>query len=107
MRWWARLKKPYVLPAILLLASRILAPQHFMHEDVIFTAALGRYLQDTFSTYAPSKMPLGKPHPDPVVETSALGSVPPPDLAGVVRIALPRETIERGLLSNLQLESIA
>eukprot|EP00035_Acanthoeca_spectabilis_P008607 m.156177 g.156177 ORF g.156177 m.156177 type:complete len:1736 (-) comp14428_c0_seq4:94-5301(-) len=82
--------------------------QRRMQQELDEDAVVGEAEEaDTFSTYAPSKMPLGKPHPDPVVETSALGSVPPPDLAGVVRIALPRETIERGLLSNLQLESIA
>lgn len=89
---------------------------------------------DTFATYHPAKVFLGKPHPDPVVETSALAvshTIPlsysafvqvaqpleltplrsaqcqlPPDVAGTVKLALPRDVIDEGFLSRIQLETI-
>lgn len=47
---------------------------------------------------------LGKRHPDPVVETASLSSVEPTDVT--YKLSIPNETINNGLLSALQLESI-
>ncbi|KAI2660254.1 hypothetical protein H4Q32_025985 [Labeo rohita] len=47
---------------------------------------------------------IGLRHPDPVVETSSLSSVNPPDVW--YRLSIPEETIDRGWLSALQLEAI-
>jgi hypothetical protein len=47
---------------------------------------------------------LGMKHPDPVVETSSLASVEPPDIK--YSLSLPEMVIDSGVLSALQLESI-
>ncbi|XP_004688987.1 PREDICTED: protein strawberry notch homolog 2 isoform X2 [Condylura cristata] len=57
---------------------------------------------ETYSDYAPSKSKIGKQHPDRVVETSTLSSVPPPDIT--YTLALPAS--DSGALSALQLEAI-
>ncbi|XP_012789584.2 protein strawberry notch homolog 2 isoform X1 [Sorex araneus] len=57
---------------------------------------------ETYSDYVPSKSKIGKQHPDRVVETSTLSSVPPPDIT--YTLALP--TSDTGALSALQLEAI-
>ena len=49
-------------------------------------------------------MRLGERHPDPVVETSSLSSVEPPDIW--YKLALPESVIDQGGLSAVQLESI-
>lgn len=49
-------------------------------------------------------MKVGLRHPDPVVETSSLSSVSPPDVW--YRLTIPEEVIDRGCLSALQLEAI-
>lgn len=49
-------------------------------------------------------MKIGLRHPDPVVETSSLSSVNPPDVW--YRLSIPEEVIDRGWLSALQLEAI-
>uniref|UniRef100_A0AAY4EKF1 Protein strawberry notch homolog 2 n=1 Tax=Denticeps clupeoides TaxID=299321 RepID=A0AAY4EKF1_9TELE len=59
---------------------------------------------DTYAEYKPSKSTIGISHPDIVVETSTLSSVPPPDITYTV--SLPESTISRGFLSALQLEAI-
>ncbi|KAG8454621.1 hypothetical protein GDO86_001007 [Hymenochirus boettgeri] len=59
---------------------------------------------ETYADYVPSKYKLGKQHPDRVVETSTLSSVPPPNITYI--LSLPSPIIERGLLSALQLEAI-
>lgn len=59
---------------------------------------------ETYADYVPAKLTIGKPHPDPVVETSSLSTVEPPDIEYNAR--LPREVINDGLLSALQLESV-
>jgi hypothetical protein len=62
----------------------------------------------TFIDYAPSRLrdlsSLCKAHPDPVTETSALNSIMPPPIT--CKIKIPKSVIERGLLTDLQLESI-
>ena len=47
---------------------------------------------------------LGKPHPDPVVETASLASVEPPEVWH--DLSLPEETVMEGKLSALQLEAV-
>lgn len=59
---------------------------------------------ETYSDYVPTKLKIGVPHPDPVVETSSLSTVEPPDVT--YQLNLPRKVIDRGLLSALQLESV-
>lgn len=57
----------------------------------------------TFTDYKPAKLPYGKAHPDPVVETASLGAVEPPDVTYELEI---QDLVESGALSGLQLESI-
>jgi hypothetical protein len=57
----------------------------------------------TFTDYKPAKLPFGKPHPDPVVETASLGAVEPPDVTYELQLD---DLVESGALSGLQLESI-
>ena len=59
---------------------------------------------ETYSNYWPSKLKIGKPHPDPVVETASLASVEPPDVW--YEMSLPEETVNKAKLSALQLESV-
>ncbi|XP_076977491.1 protein strawberry notch homolog 2 isoform X2 [Tamandua tetradactyla] len=59
---------------------------------------------ETYADYAPSKSKIGKHHPDRVVETSTLSSVPPPDIT--YALALPATAWDSGVLSALQLEAI-
>eukprot|EP00094_Tigriopus_californicus_P001238 TCALIF_01199-PA protein Name:"Similar to sno Protein strawberry notch (Drosophila melanogaster)" AED:0.08 eAED:0.09 QI:0/0/0/0.88/1/1/9/0/1282 len=59
---------------------------------------------ETYSNYWPSKLKIGKSHPDPVVETASLASVEPPDVW--YDLSIPDPTIDEGKLSALQLESI-
>lgn len=47
---------------------------------------------------------IGKHHPDLVVETSTLSSVPPPDIT--YSLSLPCSVADKGSLSALQLEAI-
>ncbi|XP_065434480.1 protein strawberry notch homolog 2 isoform X1 [Chrysemys picta bellii] len=59
---------------------------------------------ETYADYVPSKSKIGKQHPDRVVETSTLSSVPPPDVT--YTLSLPSSIADNGLLSALQLEAI-
>ncbi|KAI5630714.1 p-loop containing NTP hydrolase pore-1 domain-containing protein [Phthorimaea operculella] len=59
---------------------------------------------ETYADYMPTKLKLGRKHPDPVVETASLSSVEPVDVT--YKTSLPDETINRGLLSALQLEAV-
>ncbi|XP_030598258.1 protein strawberry notch homolog 1 isoform X1 [Archocentrus centrarchus] len=59
---------------------------------------------ETYAEYMPQKLKIGLRHPDPVVETSSLSSVSPPDVW--YRLSIPEEVIDRGCLSALQLEAI-
>uniref|UniRef100_A0A3P8XCL0 Protein strawberry notch homolog 1 n=1 Tax=Esox lucius TaxID=8010 RepID=A0A3P8XCL0_ESOLU len=59
---------------------------------------------ETYAEYMPMKLRVGLRHPDPVVETSSLSSVSPPNVW--YRLSIPEETIDRGWLSALQLEAI-
>ncbi|KAM9328910.1 protein strawberry notch homolog 1 [Gastrophryne carolinensis] len=59
---------------------------------------------ETYAEYMPIKLKVGLRHPDPVVETSSLSSVTPPDVW--YQASIPEETIDHGWLSALQLESV-
>ncbi|XP_043909748.1 protein strawberry notch homolog 2 [Protopterus annectens] len=59
---------------------------------------------ETYAEYVPPKSKIGKQHPDRVVETSTLSSVPPPDIT--YSLSFSESTIDEGLLSALQLEAI-
>ncbi|XP_068599294.1 si:ch73-63e15.2 [Brachionichthys hirsutus] len=59
---------------------------------------------DTYAEYRPSKSTIGISHPDIVVETNTLSSVPPPDIT--YTLSIPDPIISCGLLSALQLEAI-
>ncbi|XP_068449004.1 si:ch73-63e15.2 isoform X2 [Clinocottus analis] len=59
---------------------------------------------DTYAEYRPSKSTIGISHPDIVVETNTLSSVPPPDIT--YTLSIPEPTVKCGLLSALQLEAI-
>ncbi|XP_057319097.1 protein strawberry notch-like isoform X4 [Microplitis mediator] len=59
---------------------------------------------ETYADYMPTKLKLGRKHPDPVVETASLSSVEPTDVW--YKVSIPEETIKSGALSALQLESI-
>ncbi|RLV82882.1 hypothetical protein DV515_00016549 [Chloebia gouldiae] len=59
---------------------------------------------ETYAEYIPSKSKIGKHHPDLVVETSTLSSVPPPDIT--YSLSLPCSVADKGSLSALQLEAI-
>lgn len=59
---------------------------------------------ETYADYWPAKLKLGRKHPDAVVETASLSSVEPADIS--YKLDLPNDTINGGLLSALQLESI-
>ena len=65
---------------------------------------------DTFASYIPRNPQvaiLGREHPDPVVESSALASVAAPKIDfSISKLCVPRPIIDDKLLSNLQLESI-
>ncbi|CAG9558910.1 unnamed protein product [Danaus chrysippus] len=59
---------------------------------------------ETYADYMPTKLKLGRKHPDPVVETASLSSVEPVDVT--YSLSLPDDTIRSGLLSALQLEAV-
>lgn len=59
---------------------------------------------DSLMSYVASSVKIGLRHPDPVVETSSLSSVNPPDVW--YRLSISEEVIDRGCLSALQLEAI-
>lgn len=59
---------------------------------------------ETYADYMPSKLKLGRKHPDPVVETASLSSVEPTDVW--YELSLPSDTVRSGTLSALQLEAI-
>ncbi|XP_071944970.1 protein strawberry notch homolog 1-like [Antedon mediterranea] len=92
-------KNSIYLPAVVnaLKAPKEEEPDEDEDED-------GLSYADTYSDYMPSKLKLGIKHPDPVVETSSLASVQPPDVW--YRLAIPESTIDYGHLSALQLEAV-
>uniref|UniRef100_A0A3P9AHA8 Protein strawberry notch homolog 2 n=1 Tax=Esox lucius TaxID=8010 RepID=A0A3P9AHA8_ESOLU len=84
-------------------AQRNQAPaEEEVEEEEEETEELGHV--DTYADYKPSKSTIGINHPDIVVETNTLSSVPPPDIT--YHLSIPESTIKQGLLSALQLEAI-
>ncbi|XP_057655620.1 protein strawberry notch-like isoform X10 [Diorhabda carinulata] len=77
-------------------------PMPQQEEEEVDDEELG--VAETYADYMPSKLKLGRKHPDPVVETASLSSVAPADVW--YELSIPEETINRGHLSALQLESI-
>uniref|UniRef100_A0A0A9DCW7 Strawberry notch AAA domain-containing protein n=1 Tax=Arundo donax TaxID=35708 RepID=A0A0A9DCW7_ARUDO len=59
---------------------------------------------ETFIDYRPPKLFLGLPHPDPVVETSSLSAVQPPE--PTYNLTIMDELDETNALSCLQIETI-
>ncbi|XP_057949637.1 protein FORGETTER 1 [Malania oleifera] len=59
---------------------------------------------ETFTDYRPPKLSLGPPHPDPIVETSSLSAVQPPEPTYNLKI---KDDLENsGALSCLQIETL-
>uniref|UniRef100_A0A4W4HJI6 Protein strawberry notch homolog 2 n=1 Tax=Electrophorus electricus TaxID=8005 RepID=A0A4W4HJI6_ELEEL len=77
-------------------------PEEEEEADEEETEELGHV--DTYAEYKPLKSTIGISHPDIVVETSTLSSVPPPDIT--YTLSIPDSTISTGQLSALQLEAI-
>ncbi|XP_051980139.1 protein strawberry notch homolog 2 [Xyrauchen texanus] len=77
-------------------------PEEEEEIEVEETEELGHV--DTYADYMPSKSNIGISHPDRVVETNTLSSVPPPDIT--YKLSLPDSIINSGILSALQLEAI-
>ncbi|KAI3414926.1 PHD-type domain-containing protein [Psidium guajava] len=64
----------------------------------------GGMLGETFTDYRPLKLSIGPPHPDPVVETSSLSAVQPPEPTYDMKIRDKLETSR--VLSCLQIETL-
>lgn len=66
----------------------------------------GELGESVFEPYRPSKMhvPGAKPHPGSIVESAAMAAVEAPDVR--YKTAIPRDVIDKGLLSEIQLEPI-
>ncbi|VDP98710.1 unnamed protein product, partial [Trichobilharzia regenti] len=59
---------------------------------------------EIYANYIPLKLKFGRKHSNPVVESSPLSSVSPPDIH--YRLCLPDEVIDHACLSALQLEAV-
>jgi hypothetical protein len=64
----------------------------------------GGTVGETFTDYRPPKLSLGLSHPDPVVETSSLSAVQPPE--PTYNLNIMDELDETKALSCLQIETI-
>ncbi|XP_014204791.1 protein strawberry notch-like [Copidosoma floridanum] len=80
----------------------VINPQAIITEEDEDDEEMG--VAETYATYRPAKLKLGRPHPDTVVETASLSSVEPADVW--YNLSIPNDTIRSGALSALQLESI-
>uniref|UniRef100_A0A8C6L7B8 Protein strawberry notch homolog 2 n=1 Tax=Nothobranchius furzeri TaxID=105023 RepID=A0A8C6L7B8_NOTFU len=87
-------------------ALRILGnPVDAIHlSTVVFLRTWCSWMLTCFVSFCPSSATIGISHPDIVVETNTLSSVPPPDVT--YTLSIPETTISSGLLSALQLEAI-
>ncbi|KAI9161515.1 hypothetical protein LWI28_018189 [Acer negundo] len=64
----------------------------------------GGMVGETFTDYRPPKLSIGPPHPDPIVETSSLSAVQPPEPTYDLKI---KDDLERSKgLSCLQIETL-
>ncbi|XP_063074497.1 protein strawberry notch homolog 2-like isoform X2 [Engraulis encrasicolus] len=93
---------PAIINTPLLRTYQTAPPEEEEEADEEETEELGHV--DTYAEYKPSKSTIGISHPDIVVETNTLSSVPPPDVT--YTLSIPETTISTGLLSALQLEAI-
>lgn len=57
-----------------------------------------------FNVQRPPKLSIGPPHPDPIVETSSLSAVQPPE--PTYDLAIKEEIVQSKMLSCLQLETL-
>ncbi|KAK6934763.1 Zinc finger, PHD-finger, partial [Dillenia turbinata] len=64
----------------------------------------GGTVGETFTDYRPPKLSIGPPHPDPIVETSCLSAVQPPEPTYDLKIKHELETSKT--LSCLQIETL-
>ncbi|KAG8066204.1 hypothetical protein GUJ93_ZPchr0004g38165 [Zizania palustris] len=64
----------------------------------------GGTVGETFTDYRPPKLSLGLPHPDPIVETSSLSAVQPPEPSYILNIM--DELDKTKALSCLQIETL-
>lgn len=85
-------------------------PDTAADSEVAVTAAedtpAGELTESIFEGYAPQRLKVegAKPHPGPLVQSSAMASVVPP--APTYSPKLPKATIEKGLLSIAQIEAV-
>lgn len=73
-------------------------------DEEVETPDDGMAAVETYNVYWPSKLKIGKKHPDPVVCTASLSSVESADID--YKLKLPEKIIDKGLLSALQLEAV-
>ena len=97
---------PYVPPYIL---NKILSMTHHSAASKVqinYTEEKEdmRVERTPFTDYVPKKLSIGKQHPDPIVESPALASLPPPDIC--YQVMIPEDTINNGSLSAMQLEAV-
>ncbi|XP_021767573.1 protein FORGETTER 1-like isoform X2 [Chenopodium quinoa] len=64
----------------------------------------GGTVGETFTDYRPPKLSIGPPHPDPIVETSSLSAVQPPE--PTYDLEIKEEIVHSKALSCLQLETL-
>ncbi|XP_057486373.1 protein FORGETTER 1-like isoform X2 [Actinidia eriantha] len=64
----------------------------------------GGMVGETFTDYRPPKLSIGPPHPDPIVETSSLSAVQPPEPTYDLKITDELESLKA--LSCLQIETL-
>ncbi|PSS06282.1 Protein strawberry notch like [Actinidia chinensis var. chinensis] len=64
----------------------------------------GGMVGETFTDYRPPKLAIGPPHPDPIVETSSLSAVQPPEPTYDLKITDELESLKA--LSCLQIETL-
>ena len=75
----------------------------FVQSSVLMSHVVERF-NNTYMYILFFSAKVGIKHPDPVVETSSMSSIEPPDI--FYKLSIPEHTIDSGDLSALQLESI-
>ncbi|KAF0930629.1 hypothetical protein E2562_033825 [Oryza meyeriana var. granulata] len=99
---------PQLVPGALIpMVLPITDPPEVINEvaiDVEREEDEGGTVGETFTDYRPPKLSLGLPHPDPIVETSSLSAVQPPEPTYSLNIM--DELDETKALSCLQIETL-